>query len=158
MKRFTKVMSMLLISGSVAFYSCSDNSSEPASDNAQASADKAQPSTAASEGIQFEDVQLTSPLNTESVAEGKKIYEMKCQACHKLTDEKLVGPGWKDVTKRRKPGWIMSMILNPDQMLDKPPDAQKLLEQCLVRMPNQNLSKEEARKVLEFQRSNDGEK
>jgi hypothetical protein len=43
-------------------------------------------------------------------------------------------------------------------MLEKDPEAQKLLEECLVRMPNQNLSQEEARKVLEFQRHNDGEK
>ena len=50
------------------------------------------------------------------------------------------------------------MITNVDMMLEQDPQAQKLLEECLVRMPNQNLTKEEARKVLEFQRSNDGEK
>jgi hypothetical protein len=43
-------------------------------------------------------------------------------------------------------------------MLEKDPEAQKLLEQCLVRMPNQNLDKQQAREVLEFMRSNDGEK
>jgi hypothetical protein len=75
-----------------------------------------------------------------------------------LTDEKLVGPGWKGVTKQRKPEWIMNMITNVDMMLEKDPAAQKLLEECLVRMPNQNLTTDEARKVLEFQRSNDGEK
>lgn len=104
------------------------------------------------------DVQLTHPLNAQWVAEGKSIYEVKCQACHKLTSEKLVGPGWKGVTQRRKPEWIMNMITNVDMMLEKDPQAQKLLEECLVRMPNQNLTKEEARTVLEFQRSNDGEK
>jgi hypothetical protein len=50
------------------------------------------------------------------------------------------------------------MITNVDMMLDTDPEAQKLLEQCMVRMPNQNLSKEDARTVLEFMRSNDGEK
>ncbi|HAK78793.1 MAG TPA: cytochrome C, partial [Runella sp.] len=29
---------------------------------------------------------------------------------------------------------------------------------CLVRMPNQNITAEEARSVLEFMRKNDGEK
>jgi cytochrome c5 len=108
--------------------------------------------------IKAEDVQLTNPLNAQWVTEGKAIYELKCQACHKLTDQKVVGPGWKDVTKRRKPEWIMNMITNVDMMLEKDPEAQKLLEECLVRMPNQNLTKEEARKVLELMRSNDGEK
>ena len=50
------------------------------------------------------------------------------------------------------------MATNVDMMLETDPEAQKLLEQCMVRMPNQNLSKEDARKVLEFMRSNDGEK
>lgn len=104
------------------------------------------------------DVKLTSPLNAQWVTEGKGIYELKCQACHKLTDERLVGPGWKNVTKRREPHWILNMVTNVDMMLEKDPEAQKLLEQCLVRMPNQNLTLDQARHVLEFMRSNDGEK
>lgn len=102
------------------------------------------------------DVQLTTPLNQQWVANGKNIYEVKCQSCHKLTDEKVVGPGWKGVTQRREPHWIMNMITNVDMMLEKDAEAQKLLEQCLVRMPNQNISKEESRHILEFMRQNDG--
>jgi mono/diheme cytochrome c family protein len=108
--------------------------------------------------VKPEDVHLTNPLNAQWVADGKSIYDVKCQACHKLTDEKLVGPGWKGVTQRRKPEWILNFITNVETMLETDPQAQKLLEECLVRMPNQNLNVEEARKVLEFQRSNDGEK
>jgi hypothetical protein len=104
------------------------------------------------------DIQLTNPLNAQWVTEGRMVYEVKCQACHKLTNEKLVGPGWAGLTQKRKPDWIINMITNVEVMLDKDPEAQKLLEECLVRMPNQNLTFEEARKVLEFQRHNDGEK
>jgi mono/diheme cytochrome c family protein len=92
------------------------------------------------------------------VDEGQKIYDMKCSSCHKLTDERLVGPGWLGVTKRRKPTWIINMITNVDMMLEKDTEAQKLLEQCLVRMPNQNITEKEARSVLELMRKNDGEK
>ncbi len=109
-------------------------------------------------GSEIKSVELTNPLNQEWVGKGKATYEMKCLACHKLTADKLVGPGWLDVTKRRKPVWIMNMITNVDMMLEKDEEAQKLLEQCLVRMPNQNITTEEARQVLEFMRSNDGEK
>ena len=108
--------------------------------------------------IKESEVVITHPLNKDWVENGKRIYELKCQSCHKLTEEKLVGPGWKDVTKRRTPVWIMNMITNTEMMLDSDPEAQKLLELCMVRMPNQNLMMDDARRVLEFQRSNDGEK
>ena len=104
-----------------------------------------------------QDVQLSNPLNVQWVTGGQNIYDVKCASCHKLTDEKLVGPGWKGVTKKRQPHWIMNMIRNVDMMLEKDPEAQRLLEECLVRMPNQNLSKNDARQVLEFMRNNDGE-
>ena len=107
---------------------------------------------------QVTNVTLNIPLETERIGRGKAIYEMKCSACHKLTDQRVVGPGWKDVTKKRKPEWIMNMITNVDVMLDKDPEAQKLLELCLMRMPNQNVSLGDARDVLEFMRQNDGEK
>ena len=118
---------------------------------------KNQPETHGAE-LKESDIIISNPLNADWVAGGKSIYELKCQSCHRLTGEKLVGPGWKDVTKRRKPLWIMNMATNVDMMLETDAEAQKLLEQCMVRMPNQNLAKEDARKVLEFMRSNDGEK
>ena len=109
-------------------------------------------------GTEVKEIALTNPLNQEWVANGEKIYDSKCLSCHKLTDEKLVGPGWKDVTKRRTPVWIMNMILNVEMMLDEDPEAQLMLEQCLVRMPNQNLTEADSRQVIEFMRHNDGEK
>jgi mono/diheme cytochrome c family protein len=107
---------------------------------------------------QVKNVTLHTPLESDRVSRGLAIYEMKCQACHRLDEKRIVGPGWKDVTKRRRPEWIMNMITNVDVMLDKDEEAQKLLELCLTRMPNQNVSIGDARDVLEFMRQNDGEK
>ncbi len=103
-------------------------------------------------------VTLKTPLEQDRVGRGLAIYEMKCSACHKLDDQRLVGPGWKDITARRQPEWIMNMVTNVDIMLDKDPEAQKLFELCLVRMPNQNISIGDARDILEFMRKNDGAK
>lgn len=107
---------------------------------------------------QVKEVKLLTPLEQARIPRGKAIYEMKCQACHRLDDQRVVGPGWKDVTKRRKPEWIMNMVTNVDVMLDQDPEAQKLLELCLTRMPNQNVSIGDARDILEYMRQNDGEK
>jgi cytochrome c2 len=104
----------------------------------------------------FKDVKLTHPLDEGMIKNGKIIYDVKCGACHKLTDEKLVGPGWKGVTSRRTPEWIMNFATNTDAMIDKDPTAQELLEKCMVRMPNQHISDDDARNVLEFMRNNDG--
>ena len=101
-------------------------------------------------------VELTHPLDEAMLKKGQEIYEVKCQSCHKLTDEKLVGPGWKGVTDRRTPEWIMNFIVNTEEMISKDTAAQNMLEQCLVRMPNQNLSEQDARDVLELMRKNDG--
>jgi cytochrome c551/c552 len=106
----------------------------------------------------FKHVDLTHPLDQKMVATGKGVYDVKCGSCHKLTEEKLVGPGWKDVTKRRAPEWIMNFVTNTEEMLQKDATAKNLYEVCLVKMPNQNLTDEDARGVLEFMRNNDGEK
>jgi hypothetical protein len=99
-----------------------------------------------------------SKFDATMAAEGKKIAEVKCTSCHKPTEEKLVGPGWKGVTTRQTPYWIMNFITNPDPMISVDPELQKQLEICLVRMPNQGLNETEARQVLEYMREIDGAK
>ena len=146
-----------LISSSVFFFACGGGVDKDAKPLDVEALQKNQPETHGTE-IKEGEIQITTPLNAEWVTGGKSIYELKCQSCHRLTGDKLVGPGWKDVTKRRQPVWILNMITNVDMMLEKDPEAQKLLELCMVRMPNQNLTLEDSRKVLEFMRSNDGEK
>lgn len=101
-------------------------------------------------------IDLGAGLDAAKATEGNKVYDIKCSSCHKLTDEKLVGPGWKGVTARRQPVWIINFITNTDVMLNKDPEAQAQLELCLVRMPNQSLRDDEARNLLEFMRKNGG--
>lgn len=105
-----------------------------------------------------ENVNVGATLDAAMATEGESISGVKCSSCHKMTDEKLVGPGWKGVTERRTPEWIMNFITNPDPMIDKDPEVQAQLEICLVRMPNQGLNDDDARKILEFMRKNDGVK
>lgn len=148
---------VILLLSVTGFFSCSEGAKkEPPPVDVQ-TLTKDKPETHGTE-LKEGDITLASPLDQAMVTAGKAIYDLKCMSCHKLTEEKVVGPGWKDVTKRRQPLWIMNMITNVDMMLESDPEAQKLLELCMVRMPNQNISQEEARKVLEFMRSNDGEK
>ena len=106
----------------------------------------------------FHDVVVGDKLDATMAEKGEKIADLKCTSCHKMTDERLVGPGWAGVTSRHKPEWIMNFMTNTDAMIDKDPKAQAMLEICMVRMPNQSLSDDEAREILEFMRKNDGVK
>ncbi len=106
----------------------------------------------------YDNVELSPTLDKALAAKGKDVSGVKCLSCHKTTDERLVGPGWKGVTERRQPEWIMNFITNPDPMIDKDPEVQAQLEICLVRMPNQGLSDDEARAILEYMREIDGVK
>jgi hypothetical protein len=143
---------IVLLLGLTLAVSCSsgDNSSSTEA------AVEAAPPPADPKGIgEIKNVTLTDPLEESMIASGSAIYDMKCSACHKLTDLRVVGPGWAGVTNRRRPEWIMNMITNVDVMLDKDPEAQKMLEECLMRMPNQSVSIGDARSLLEFMRKND---
>lgn len=136
-----------------------DNSTTPPADDNSGGTTTTPPPTDDQKGTgKFTSVELTDPLDQNMIGIGQKVYDVKCSSCHKLTDEKLVGPGWKGVTSRRKPEWIMNFVTNTDEMLNKDAEAMSLLEVCLVRMPNQNLADDEARSVLEFMRNNDAGK
>lgn len=102
------------------------------------------------------DFDPNSPLDKSLAEKGKSISSSKCFSCHKATDEMLVGPGWAGVTERRTLHWIMNFISNPDPMIDKDPELQKQLEQCLVRMPNQFIAEDDAKAIIEYMRMNDG--
>jgi cytochrome c len=89
----------------------------------------------------------------EALAErGEEIFTMKCTACHKL-DERYVGPPLNDVLDRRTPEYVMNMMLNPAEMLEKHPEAKAMLAQYLTPMPNQSLTEDDARAVLEYLRT-----
>lgn len=155
MKRYKNILSALIIV--LLFNACQEGSKKDPPPVDVQELTKNQPETHGTE-MKEGDITLSNPLDAAKVSAGKATYELKCQSCHKLSTEKLVGPGWQDVTKRRQPLWIMNMITNVEMMLEKDAEAQKLLEQCMVRMPNQNITGDQAREILEFMRSNDGEK
>jgi len=97
---------------------------------------------------------MTIPTTIDKIMaeSGKKIFEEKCTQCHKL-DERYTGPALRDVTKRRTPEYIMNMILNPQEMTQKHPEAKKLLGEFATQMTFQNVTQEDARKILEYLRS-----
>ncbi len=148
-------MLITLITGALVFSGCGGGESTE-SDKTETTAKKPEPDP---RGVgEIKHVDLTDPLDEDMVKRGKAIADMKCTACHQLDDKRLVGPGFQGVTNRRRPEWIMNMITNVDVMLEEDPVARQLLEECLTRMPNQNISIGDSRDILEYLRKNDQER
>lgn len=85
-------------------------------------------------------------------AEGERLYRSRCVACH-LIDDRSVGPPLGDVTERRAPEYVMNMILNPEEMVRRHPEARALKDRFVTPMPDQGLTRQEARAVLEYLRA-----
>ena len=131
--------------------------------------DKAKKETPAAKQEESKPVENVDPMSNKGIgpissvtlgeidptlaAEGEVVFKAKCTACHKLS-KKFVGPALKGVTQRRSPEWIMNMAMNPEEMIQKDPIAQKLLiEFNGAPMANQNITEEEARAILEYFRT-----
>lgn len=89
------------------------------------------------------------PIDPKLVKRGEEIFNQKCVACHKL-DERYVGPAQRDLIKRRTPEFIMNMMLNPEEMEKRHPEVIAMLKIYLTPMPNQNLTYDDARALLDF--------
>lgn len=89
------------------------------------------------------------------IANGKVLFDTKCVACHKASDEKLIGPGLKDVTNRRTEEWIKKMVKDPADMLVNDEEAKKLLEEYKIPMTPLGLTDNEINDVYAYLKSND---
>jgi len=99
-----------------------------------------------------EPMNIPETIDEALAKKGEELFDKKgCTACHTLDDRK-VGPPLRYVADSVRPEWIMNMIMNPEEMILKDPRAKRLLEEYGVPMTNQNVSKEEARAILEYLR------
>lgn len=95
------------------------------------------------------------PIKTSEVKKGELVFTTRCATCHTLTSDRLIGPGLKGITAIRTPEWILNMITNPEENLQKDPLGKALLDEYKSVMPNFAIPEEEAKQILEFLRQND---
>jgi|AntDeeMinimDraft_5_1070356.scaffolds.fasta_scaffold01898_1 mono/diheme cytochrome c family protein len=149
-------MNKIVIAAITAFFvatGCSGG--EKKSENKQTTEQKAEDSDGLTDfqmkngiGPVIEPVSI-GEIDEELAEQGEQIFQTKCSACHKLA-ERYVGPPLGDVLNKRTPAYVMNMTLNPDQMLKEHPEAKKLLAEYMTPMPNQNITREEARAIVEY--------
>ena len=99
----------------------------------------------------IDSLELGNQIDQEMADKGKKIFENVCSRCHRLHDSS-VGPALAGVLQERSPAWVMNMILNTQEMLEKDPEAMSMKAEYKTPMIQTDLSKEEARQVVEYLR------
>jgi mono/diheme cytochrome c family protein len=82
---------------------------------------------------------------------GLDVFDTKCSACHKY-EERYVGPALGQVAVKRTPEYIMNMILDTETMIENDDTVKCLMQEFLMRMPNQSVDEKDARNVLEHLR------
>lgn len=96
---------------------------------------------------------LDHNVNEEMAAQGKKTFKKLCAACHR-PDKKFIGPAPKNILARRSPEWVMNIMLNPIEMIEKDPLTKALKEEFNgAIMPKQNINETDARALLEYFRT-----
>ncbi|NNM31761.1 MAG: cytochrome c [Gemmatimonadetes bacterium] len=93
-----------------------------------------------------------SEIDPDLAAEGEAAFTLKCSACHKL-DQRYVAPPLGDVLSRRRPEFVMNMILNATEMVQRHPEVKALLAEYYTPMTIQVTEESEARAILEYLRS-----
>ena len=95
-------------------------------------------------------ISLNNSIDINLVNIGKSIYHKECIACHKL-GKTFIGPPPNGILERRSPEWVMNMIVNPEEMLQKDSIAQALfMEYDGQLMTDQRITITEARAILEY--------
>jgi mono/diheme cytochrome c family protein len=91
-----------------------------------------------------------TPFDHERAEAGAKLFATKgCIACH-AQGRRLTGPDLAGVSQRRTAAWIENQVLHPDVMTKEDPISHGLLAKYALQMPNQGLTPDEARSVIEF--------
>jgi mono/diheme cytochrome c family protein len=163
-----KIITKTLASAFLLFiYACGGSGDNSAGSTSQTQSQTTQAPAATSEapvdiraksdskGIgKFTSVTL-EPVSAEKSKQGEAIFSTQCISCHKLSDERLIGPGLKGITEIRTPEWILNMITNPEQNVQKDPLGKALLAEYKAVMPYQGITEENARAILDYLRQND---
>jgi cytochrome c2 len=99
-----------------------------------------------------------SPVDEQRAEAGEKLFQAKgCSACHAF-GKKMSGPDLAGVTMRRTATWMENQILHPEVMVKEDPIARELMAKMALQMPNQGLTADEARSVIEYLKHKDHEK
>ena len=156
--RMDRIQAVLLITAALTLAGCGSNSNgEGANATSGASSTPAATTMPAVSKYDSGPRAAESPIDEKKAEEGKKLFSSKgCTACHTF-GKKMSGPDLAGVTLRRTEQWMENQILHPEKMVKEDPISRDLFAKHALQMPNQGLTPEEARAVIEYLKHQDHE-
>src|SRR5262245_54830707 len=98
-----------------------------------------------------------SAVQEELAEKAETLFPTKgCSACHTF-GKRGTGPDLHGVTMRRTAQWMENQILHPDVMTKEDPISHGLMGEFALQMPNQGLTPDEAKAVIEYFKHQDKE-
>lgn len=92
-------------------------------------------------------------IDATLASKGEEIFKSKCTACHQL-DSKAVGPALRGVIQKRSFQWLLNMITQPQEWVQKDPEASRLFDEfnkIPMAVPG-GMTEDEAKAVIEYLR------
>ena len=86
-----------------------------------------------------------------SIDPGKYLFQSRCEGCHTLGKGDKVGPDLMGLAARRERSWVAGYVNNPEKMRKAgDPAALELLKRFKIRMPSQDLNREDLSTLLKY--------
>jgi mono/diheme cytochrome c family protein len=97
------------------------------------------------------------PIDETLAKAGESMFKDKgCSACHAF-GTRMSGPDLNGVTMRRTATWMENQILHPEVMTKEDPISRRMMAEYALQMPNQGLTPEQAKSVIEYLKHRDHE-
>lgn len=90
-------------------------------------------------------------VQIERARAGAEYFDSRCSSCHRM-EQRFVGPALGRVAENRSHEFVINFILNPEEMTQRHPVGQALLQEYMTTMPYQNVDEEQAAAILDFLR------
>lgn len=98
------------------------------------------------------EVVLLNHIDEKMVSKGERLFNNECASCHRI-HESGKGPALGNVLERRSPEFVMNIILNTQEMIEKDPVVMSLKGQYESEMVQVDVTQEEAREIVEYLRT-----
>lgn len=148
MKRVSMALSILAAATMLA--GCGGNKTETPSPSATPPAGAPSGGTATTSQYDAGPRAADTPVDAAKAAEGEKLFASKgCSACHGF-GRRISCPDLMGVPKQRTAQWMEQQILHPEVMTKQDPIARQLFAQYALQMPNQGLTPDQAKAVIEY--------